>query len=174
MRLSHVLTAVAILLWASPALAAPGIPPRLCVLDTLIDAKPLNGALSTRTATIGPDDTCGTGDLGSSSRKETVGSFQWLVLDLDYTRATAGDLTITVTTGITASTATAAIGFCTTVVDGNCASAGGGVITITVGASSIHRDHKINIRGRRVLKIVVAHSAPAAGDIATLKGYLTD
>jgi hypothetical protein len=104
----------------------------------------------------------------------TVGSFQLLVLDIDYTRATAGDLTFTITTGITAATATAGIGFCSTVVNGNCALSVGGVATITVGASDIHTDLKIGIRGRRVIKIVVAHSAAASGDDLTVDGYMTD
>jgi hypothetical protein len=170
MRSLAILAAILALLWASPVAAAP----RLCVLDTLLDDIVLTDTLANRTATIGPEDTCGTGPLGSSSRKETVGSFQLLMLDIDYTRATAGDLTITITTGITASTATAGIGFCSTVVNGNCAVSVGGVATITVGASSIHTDLAIGIRGRRVIKIVVAHSAAAAGDIIKLEGFLTD
>jgi hypothetical protein len=169
MRSTATLAVLVTLLWASPSAADDN--PRICVLATLIDAKPLNGAASTRTATIGPTEPC---PDPLSSKSTTVGSFEWLVIDIDYTRATGGTLTLTITTGITAATATAAIGFCSTVVDGNCASAGGGVITITIGASDIHRDHKINIRGRRVLKIVAEHSAPAAGDILTLNGFLTD
>ena len=161
------LAILALSLFALPASAAP----RLCKLGKLLDAIVLTDTLANRTATIGPEELCGNLPGGKTT---TVGSFQWLNLDIDYTRATAGDLTITITTGITVADADAEIGFCSTVVNGDCASVGGGLITITVGATSIHRDHKINIRTRRVLKIVVAHSAAAAGDILTLNGYLTD
>ncbi len=172
-KLSFLIVTLA-LVWAPMAFAAGTSGPRLCKLTTLLDAIVLTDTLANRTATIGPEDTCGTGVIGRSSRKVTVGSFQYANFDINYTRATAGDLTLTFTTGITAATATAALGVCSTVVNGNCQLEEGGLVTITVTTSSIHVDLRLDIRSRRVIKVVVAHSAAAAGDIITLNGYLTD
>ena len=108
-KLSFLIVTLA-LVWAPMAFAAGTSGPRLCKLTTLLDAIVLTDTLANRTATIGPEDTCGTGVIGRSSRKVTVGSFQYANFDINYTRATAGDLTLTFTTGITAATATAALG----------------------------------------------------------------
>ncbi len=140
----------------------------------MLSAVPLDSVVGDRTVTIGADsDPTPDVDVDfRTSPKRGVAMFRTLALFVDYTHTTDGTLTVTVTVGRTVATAKFAPGFCTEAALGPCTSAAGGVFNMAVTAD-LDEALRANIRSFQAIKIVVSHSAPVAGDVVSLSGYIT-
>lgn len=153
-----------------PAQAAAAPCPDVLDLGTVIDAKPLNGAASTLTVTVGPTEYA----TGDSSMRCQVGQYSLIVFDVYFDKGSKdGNISSTITGGATAATADRKLTSCTPS-SGNCSLNLGGVATT---ASQLTTDvgwlQPVYTNHAMVIKAVFAHdNAPGATDKLTVKVWL--
>ena len=149
-----------------PATASAQSTVDFCSLGTeglVIDAKPMNGAASTLTFTFGPR-TCA----------RNVASFQWLVIEAEFTYSSKdGNVVITCTNGRSVATADKTPTTCTG--SGTCVTADAGIFSTAVSAANKKWSVRLGIRGYRAWSCVASHdNTPTASEIFTANAYLTD
>lgn len=128
----------------------------------VLKAVALTGSVEARTFSFGKK-ACGRG----------VSSYQYLIIEADYTWAHDGDLTITCTTGQERKTATYTPQICTG--SGTCTMVDGGVFLKAVLTGTKNSfSFRVGVRGHRAWSCVTAHTAAGAGDVITQYAYLTD
>lgn len=127
----------------------------------VIYKQAMNGGAALRTFSLPPK---------ARGCAEPTSNYRFLVMDLTYTKATNGIITMTCTTGQDVKKANHTPQTC--VGSGTCTLTDGGVFSKTVTASA-NFSFRLGIRGYRAWTCVVAHSAPAAGDIITVEAALT-
>ena len=147
-----------------PAVAVAQSTVDFCSLGTdglVINAKPMNGAASTLTFTFGPRECA-----------RNVASFQWLIIEGEFTHTTDGNVVVTCTNGRSVATATHTPQTC--VGAGTCTGVDGGVFSKAVTGDKDF-SFRLGLRGYRAWSCVASHdNTPAAGDILTVNAYLTD
>lgn len=150
-----------ILVLVSPTPASAQAETRYCPITTGGVVVPLTALTSTVNFKFGPT-VCST---------QEVASYKYLVIEVDYTWATNGTITLTCLTGQSTPTANKVPQMCTGV--GTCAMEDAGVYTKAVTASK-KLAFRVGIRGYRAWSCSTTHSAPAAGDKVLERAYLTD
>lgn len=122
----------------------------------------LNAAAASRTFTIGQE-----------SCNEWTASYQWLIVELDFTYDTkAGNVVLTCTTGQAIANADKTPQVC--VGAGTCTALDAGIVSKAVTANKKWAA-RIGIRGYVAWSCVVAHDGtPGAGERITARAYLID
>lgn len=147
-----------------PAVAFAQATVDFCSLGTegvVINAKPMNGAASTLTFTFGPRECA-----------RNVASFQWLIVEAEFTHTTSGNVIITCTNGRSVATANKTPQIC--VGAGTCTALDAGVVSKAVTGDK-NWSFRVGIRGYRAWSCIASHdNTPAAGDVLTVSAYLTD
>jgi len=134
----------------------------LGVNGTTLSNVALNGAAASRTFKFGP----------VACRNEKVASFRWLVLEMEFTHTTSGNVLVTCTTGQTLATADKTPQTCSG--SGTCTANDAGIVSKAVTGSKKWAA-RLGIRGYRAWSCVASHdSTPVAGDKLTVGAYLTD
>jgi hypothetical protein len=135
-----------------------------CLLGTagvVVDAKPMNGAAATLTFTIAPSQ-CG----------RDAASYQYLVLESEFTHSTNGNVLWTCLTGATVATATKTPQTCTG--SGTCTAVDAAIFSKAVTGNKKWAV-RLGVQGYRAWSCVASHDGgPGAGDILTASAYLTD
>ena len=128
----------------------------------VLTAVPLNGAASTLTFVVDPIR-CG----------QKTASFSLLVLKVNFTHVTSGNVVVTCTTGHDTKTATATPQICTGSA-GTCIAEDAGIVSKAVTGDK-EWAVRIGIHGYRAWSCTVSHdNTPAAGDLVTVHGKVTD
>lgn len=143
--------------------------PDVLFLGTQLDAVALNAAPASRTVTIGPTAQRST----HASEKCDVATYNKIVYDVsyDYTAA-AGTISMTVTGGATAATATRSLTSCTPSA-GNCTINMGGVATTASLSADTSWVIPVGTSNARVIKAVFEHGGtPTANEKTTVKVWL--
>jgi len=127
----------------------------------VIDTKPLNGGAATLTYTFGPV-ACG----------RRISSYSYIAFEVEYTNVTAGNVLLTFTNGRTRATATHTPQTCSG--SGTCTMVDAGIFSKAV-TGSIDYSGRLGPRGFNIWKVIASHdNTPVAGDIITVRLYLTD
>jgi hypothetical protein len=127
----------------------------------VLKAVALNGSAASRTFSFGPK-ICG----------KSAAVYRYLILDVEYTHTTSGNVLFTCTTGYNLSTANRTPQTC--VGAGTCTALDGGIVSKAVTGSKNYVA-RLGLRGMRAWSCVASHdNTPAAGDIVTVHAYLTD
>ena len=133
-------------------------------LGALISAKPLNGAASTLTFTVGP--TLGDG-------RTALFGYSTITLDVDYTYSAGGVLVFTCTgTGIPVAASATRVPTTMTVAAGAATLNWSGVISTPTLSTDKSFYFPIGLNGTQAFKCVLSMSGAAAGDIVSVYGTL--
>ena len=131
-------------------------------LGTLLDNIALNGSATVRTFALGPD-------IGSAQ----LFDYATLVLRCAFTYSATGTLTMTVTTGDTAATATAKI-MSPTISSGAVTLKSAGTYATESLTNSLEYSFNVDISGLKAISCVIVHGGSStANDLFTCDGYLT-
>lgn len=129
----------------------------------VIDSKPMDGAAGTRTFTFGTKS-CG----------DKTSSYSYLVIEMEFTHATNGNMILTCTNGQTTGTADKSPQVCGSITAGVCVAEDAAIVKKGVTGDK-NWSFRIGIKGYRAWSCIASHDGgPAAGDILTTYAYVTD
>jgi hypothetical protein len=103
-----------------------------------------------------------------------VSSYTYMILELEYTHDSNGNVVVTCLTGQSVATADKAPQGCASVIDGVCTAADIGVVSKAVTADKKWAV-RLGIRGYRTWTCTITHDGtPTASDLVTVRAHLAD